>query len=370
MTTKRIICLALAILLTLCLAACGDEGNIPFPDTKGSAADTSADVGGGTDTEKAPLPTSDIEDTEDTEDDPDPTPVFSDYSIRPAAWENVVWETYTSVYFTVEIPRGWNVQWQGDANRMQWIAASPDYTVGMSNLDHDYACKDSRAQSLLGFSVSTAGGTVREYFEETYRDSAEYFTVKNSCVPDDINLIRQARPYSTIHDYEAIYAVFKDANVEGEGIYSAVVMDSKDVWFNGLNYGAWEINRILTEWAPQGDLVNWVPVIAHIVESFRYTDYYIREWQYIAQSTLTPSTELSDNDPVMEAFEERSKSDTIIQEKRSDMIGEYERVYDNDSGNIYRAYNGFLDDIGDQSRFTPITDSQYTEGYVGWIDRD
>ena len=31
---------------------------------------------------------------------------------------------------------------------------------------------------------------------------------------------------------------------------------------------------------------------------------------------------------------------------------------------------GFLDDIGDQSRFTAITDSQYTEGYVGWIDKD
>ena len=72
----------------------------------------------------------------------------------------------------------------------------------------------------------------------------------------------------------------------------------------------------------------------------------------------------------MEAFEERSKSDTIIQEKRSDMLQEYERVYDNSTGEIYRAYNGFLDDIGDQNRYTPITDNQYTEGYVGWIDKD
>ncbi len=62
-------------------------------------------------------------------------------------------------------------------------------------------------------------------------------------------------------------------------------------------------------------------------------------------------------------------SDTIIQEKRSDMLEEYERVYDNETGSIYRAYNGFLDDIGDQSRYTPITDSQYTEGYDGWIDK-
>lgn len=107
-----------------------------------------------------------------------------------------------------------------------------------------------------------------------------------------------------------------------------------------------------------------------IALSFQYTDTYIREWQAIAQSALTPYTGLSDTDPVMEAFEERSESDTVIREKRSDMIGEYERVYDNDTGNIYRAYNGFLDGIGEQSRFTSITDSRYTEGCVGWIDKD
>jgi hypothetical protein len=51
------------------------------------------------------------------------------------------------------------------------------------------------------------------------------------------------------------------------------------------------------------------------------------------------------------------------------MLGEYERVYDNNTGEIYRAYNGFLDDMGDQNRYTPITDNQYTEGYKGWIDK-
>ena len=55
----------------------------------------------------------------------------------------------------------------------------------------------------------------------------------------------------------------------------------------------------------------------------------------------------------------------------ADMIGEYERVVDNETGDIYRAYNGFLDDIGsEQTRYSQITDSQYAEGFVGWIDRD
>lgn len=78
----------------------------------------------------------------------------------------------------------------------------------------------------------------------------------------------------------------------------------------------------------------------------------------------------NDSNSVLEAFEERSSRDTILQEKRSDMIGDYERVYDNDTQSIYRTYSSFMDDIGtDQTHFTPITDSQYTEGYAGWIDR-
>ena len=47
----------------------------------------------------------------------------------------------------------------------------------------------------------------------------------------------------------------------------------------------------------------------------------------------------------------------------------YERVVEKDSGRVYRAYNGFLDDMGDQTRYTPISDPQYGDGYVGWIDK-
>lgn len=296
-------------------------------------------------------------------------PIVTEVNVRPAEWEAVQWEPYYNQYFTLYIPSGWQVQWQGDANQLQWMATSPDNTVGLSNMDHAYAAKDASMAQTLGFSVSMSGGTVQEYFEAIFAGTTDYFTVHNSCVPSDKELLQSVRPYTPIRDYQSLYATFKDANVEGEGIYSAVVMDSKDVIYNGLNYGAWEVNCIFTQWAPQGRLVDWAPVLATIAQSFNYTDYYIQQWQQIAQSATATPTTISDTDPVMEAFEERSKSDTIIQEKRSDMIGEYERVYDNDTGEIYRAYNGFLDDIGDQNRYTPITDSQYADGYVGWIDK-
>lgn len=298
-----------------------------------------------------------------------PATAPAEVAVRPADWAAVQWQPYACEYFTLTIPNGWQVQWQGDANQLQWMVTAPDNTVGLSNLDHCYAAKDANMQQALGFSLSLQNGTVREFFEAKFAGSTDYFTVQNACVPANKELLQSVRPYTPIRDYQSLYATFKDSNVEGEGIYSAVIMESQDVVFNGMNYGAWEINCVFTQWAPQGRLVDWAPVLAVIAKSFAYTDYYLQQWQAIAQSaTATPSS-VNDPDPVMEAFEERSKSDTIIQEKRSDMIGEYERVYDNDTGNIYRAYNGFLDDIGDQNRYTPITDSQYADGYVGWIDK-
>ena len=61
---------------------------------------------------------------------------ISDVNVRPADWTVVEWENYSNQYFTLTIPKGWQVQWQGDANRLEWMATAPDLTVGMYNIDH------------------------------------------------------------------------------------------------------------------------------------------------------------------------------------------------------------------------------------------
>ena len=295
---------------------------------------------------------------------------FTDYKVTPAEWANVEWEKYENVYFTLTIPKGWQVEWQGNAQQLYWRVTNPDGDIGLSNLDHRYAAKDIRYMQMGGSDMYLAEGTVREFFETVYSNSTEYFTVKNSTVPDNKEQLQAIRPYTPIRDYQSMYAVFKENGREGEGIYSAVVMESRDVWAGGMNYGMWEINCIFTEWTPLGALVNWQPVLSTVAQSFQYTDYYIQEWRSVLGTNASPEGQTNIGDSVLEAFEERSTADTILQEKRSDMIGEYERVVDNESGDIYRAYNGFLDDIGsEQTRYTPITDDQYAEGFVGWIDK-
>ncbi|MBR3628944.1 MAG: hypothetical protein IKN55_00510 [Oscillospiraceae bacterium] len=363
-----------AALLLLSAAACGrtsyEPVNLPVSSVTGMP-DESAD---------APVPEDTLpeEDSWPEESEAEPVPVETEpaeINIRPAAWEDVTWTLYECPYFTVEIPEGWVVTWDGNAEKLGWTAEAPAGTyAGISNIDHMNICKSQQTAGFLGQPFWLENGTVQEYMEKMYSGTTENFTVHNGCVPANKDEIQALRPDKQIQDYQALYATFYDSvkGSDGEGIFSAVVMEAPDVVLTGgINYAMWEVNGTLAQWAEAGRLVDWAPVLAHIVNSFTYTDYYIQEWMAIFNAQWSGSTQGgTDPDPVMEAFEERMKDDTIVQEKYSDMIGEYERVYDTENDKIYRAYNGFLDDLGpDQNRFTSITDDQYAEGYAGWIDK-
>ena len=295
--------------------------------------------------------------------------VPANVSIRSGGWNDVEWEQYSSQYFTVMIPKGWQVKVSGGAGSLAWTISSPDGFTGYSSQDHPvYAAKDYQIMQQIGAGMYLQNGTVQEYFKTYFSDSTENFTVVSSCLPSNYQQIQAILGADGVLDYASLYATFRENGREGEGVYSAMIGKSQDVYYNGYNYGMWTINLLYGEWAPLGELKNWQPIIAQSSKTFQFTQEYYQEAAYVLGGS-TPSS-INDNDVVMEAFEERSLSDTIIQEKRSDMIGEYERVYDNESGKIYRAYNGFLDDLGaGQSRFTPITDPQYAEGYSGWIEK-
>ena len=374
---KRSLAILIACMLLPLCTGCGesaesagiqqgsDSTEMQESETAAGSTEKSAEIG-------AAAEDSTIPETEPPVNAPPETePPAPEYTVRPAEWEDVQWTQYECLNFTLTIPEGWEVQWQGDAEYMTWQVKSPDNSMlGVSNTDHAYAAKDASMMQTLGMNLSMSNGTVQEFFETLYAPTTDYYTILNTAVPANAEEVAAMNPsMHGIRDYRSCYAIFAENGIEGEGIYQAAVMDNQDIFIRGQNYASWYINAIFTEYAPRGELVNWMPVLNTIINSFRYTDYYLQQKLYLIGVYLNsiPST---DTDSVVEAFEERMTEDEIIQAKRSDMIGEYERVYDNETGNIYRAYDGFLDDIGsDQTRYSAITDSQYAEGYVGWIDK-
>ena len=60
-------------------------------------------------------------------------PAIENVNVRPAEWASVQWEPYSNQYFTLQIPSGWQVEFQGDANQLAWRAVSPDGKIGFFN---------------------------------------------------------------------------------------------------------------------------------------------------------------------------------------------------------------------------------------------
>ena len=74
-------------------------------------------------------------------------------------------------------------------------------------------------------------------------------------------------------------------------------------------------------------------------------------------------------DGFMASWESRNKSQDIMSQKQSDATLGYERVYDTETGEIYKATNGFSD-VYDGKRYQPVTDdNMYTQPISGYIEK-
>ena len=70
----------------------------------------------------------------------------------------------------------------------------------------------------------------------------------------------------------------------------------------------------------------------------------------------------------MSLWEMRNKSQDIISQKQSDATLGYERVYDTETNEIYRATNGFMD-VCDGKRYQLVTDDMYTQAISSYIEK-
>ncbi|MCR5109111.1 MAG: hypothetical protein K6B28_13230, partial [Lachnospiraceae bacterium] len=74
-------------------------------------------------------------------------------------------------------------------------------------------------------------------------------------------------------------------------------------------------------------------------------------------------------DMIMESYDSRNTTYDVISQKNSDATLGYERVLDTETGDYYRAENGFSDWY-DGQRYKPVDDDDAylspIEGYINW----
>ena len=71
---------------------------------------------------------------------------------------------------------------------------------------------------------------------------------------------------------------------------------------------------------------------------------------------------------IMAAWEDRNVEQDITSQMQSDETGGYERVYDTQTGEIYRAEAGWYESTG-SDRYKPVTENKmYAEPISGYIE--
>ena len=180
---------------------------------------------------------------------------------------------------------------------------------------------------------------------------------------------------------DVLRATFKDSNgKEGEGLFTAYVYDPGPYYVtenitsgNQIDIYYLSVYNTIFVTAPKNELIDWEDTLNKMVASLEFSNTFISQYQSQQDSVMKTFQSVRNicnqiTDSIMSAWEARSASYDIMSQKQSDAILGYERVYDTEKGDIYKAYNGFTDDYSGE-RYKAISDDMYTKATSGYIEK-
>ena len=305
------------------------------------------------------------------------SPEAEGVSIVQGEWNTVQWEEYSNSLFSVNIPKGWQVTYTGhDFSDLTILVKHPTLNIGM----YYYGCLFiPNNQQTLDLIIAAQGAdfttgalttpTVEYFFERcmynvgpSSPDGITYWEVIESTVPDNLAQAQQIAKSGglNLYDYKVLHTNWTQNGFDGEGMYMTLISDS------GM-YEFYLLSDTIGVWSGRGEFENWEPVLTQMLGSLNIKATVSGSGN--SYSSASGSTGSSD---IMSSWEARNKSQDIMSQKQSDATLGYERDYDTQTNEIYRADNGFMEqyDLSGGQRYTSITDDQYTEGYSGYISFD
>lgn len=140
-----------------------------------------------------------------------------------------------------------------------------------------------------------------------------------------------------------------------------------------VDAGITTVFSVMIEQAGEDEYLDWQPILDRCLSGIRFTEQFnsqrATQWkQVMGTAQYLSQTADAMSDAIMDTWNTRNRSQDILSQKQSDATLGYERVYDTETGDIYKAYNGFSDQNRNE-RYRPITDEQYTDPVAGYIEK-
>ena len=150
-------------------------------------------------------------------------------------------------------------------------------------------------------------------------------------------------------DDSIIMGLFKQNGVPCEGLFGATLVDSIQYPVNDFDTGYYTMYVVLGVSAPTDEFSSLQSTLTEAIGSFKFSQSYINEgvqkniWE--TNAALQVGKTLSEaSDSYNKAWHDRQKTTDASAQKYGDSILGYDRVYDTETGETYRAEYGFWEE--------------------------
>ena len=313
------------------------------------------------------------------------------FVIRDSETKNIVLEDYSNDLFNMKIPKGWKVDTLGDYIHYTikvYDPSNPLYQFFL-NLKTEGYNKSQDAKNWqqkyypdsLFAKASVLDNPTTEGFYKIFNDLGTLNNTSSFTFPVLNNFTVTSNLGANSLGGDILRATFTDNSGEaGEGIFMAYVYDVGSYYvseniISGKQIDIYYLNvyDAIFMTTPKDEFINWESTLNSIFSSLQFTDTFLNGYNSEQDSVMKNFQSIRNignqiSDSIMSSWESRSASYDIMSQKQSDATLGYERVYDTETNEVYKAYNGFTDDY-DGARYKAIDDSMYTKGISGYIEK-
>ena len=308
--------------------------------------------------------------------------------IRKSETSQMVYEDYDNGNLKMQIPKGWKVE-------IPNTVTYSGYTFKVYNPED----KNYTFEFSLGLSGFLKTEAARKKYASLYpaavfgqlpaldpQTTERFYKVWDTTAKVGNKMINQEF-FVYLNNFEMIENLGKnslggdiirgkflnDKKETMQGLFTASIFDSGSYYMYGLDLAPLNTYHNIIMYAPDEEFVNWQPIYDHCLATIEFTDAFMNGFnkeQSTKVSTVKANAKIYDeiSDMIMDSWNKRSNSYDIISQKRSDATLGYERVYNTETIEVYRAYNGFTDGY-DGTLYKPITDDMYTSAISGYIEK-
>lgn len=331
-------------------------------------------------------------------------------SVIPTAAKSVEMELYETADFSMQIPKGWTVSTGGSgiyhSIRVQDPAEPLNQIFVLLKADlllHSQEGKDAwtyyftstgnpGAQMFANAAVLSSPST-ENFFKifPQYADFAAQADPSYVGYPfprfEGFTVVERFPSTSGLSAYalgdELLRATFTEEGREGEGMFAASVADFGSFQIASGAMTGYQISttdggyymayNVMAVTAAKDSFIEWVDILTECARTLEYSQSYVNAVIQAGNEAVAQAMEFSRNanevlDGMMASWESRNTSQDIISQKQSDATLGYERICDTQTGEIYKAENGWSDSYyGD--RYQPVSeDAMYLQPISGYIE--